>query len=60
MATRSRPTKAALQALFARAAARRAERRVFLQTLRAILRTRLIDEPVELLRLERRLKPRDA
>jgi len=60
MSTRSHPTKAALQALFARAAARRAERRVFLETLRAILRARLIDEPGELLRLERRLRPRDA
>jgi hypothetical protein len=60
MSPRSNETRAALQAVFARAAARRAERRVFLQTLRTILRTRLIDEPAELLRPERRLRPRDA
>jgi hypothetical protein len=54
----TRLTKEALQTLFARAAARRAERGAFLETLRMILRTGLIDEAGDLLRLERRLKPR--
>jgi len=60
MSNRSDSPKEALQALFARAAARRAERRVFLQTLRTILREHLIPEPQLLLSLDRRLSPRDA
>jgi hypothetical protein len=60
MSHRSYLSTEALQALFARAAARRAERRVFLQTIRTILRERLIAEPLLLLRPERRLRPRDA
>jgi hypothetical protein len=58
MTAPTRLTKEALQALFARAAARRAERRVFLETLRTILRTHLLDVG-DLLRPERRLRPRE-
>lgn len=60
MPAHTRVTKEALQALFARAAAKRAERGAFLETLRTILRRHLIDEPGDLLRLERRLRPRDT
>jgi hypothetical protein len=60
MSKRSHLSKDALQALFARAAARRAERRLFVQTLRKILRKLLIAEPLVLLSPERRLTPRDA
>jgi len=58
--SRSSPTRKALQALFARAAARRAERRVFVQTLRRILNRRVTLEPMLLLRLDRRRAPREA
>jgi hypothetical protein len=55
------PATEALQALFARAAARRAERRVFLRTLREILtRRRATLEPLLLLRRERRRAAREA
>jgi hypothetical protein len=60
MSARSRATKEAIQALFARAAARRAERRVFLQTLRTILKSGIDEHWELLLRPERRLRPRDA
>ena len=48
------PASEALQALFARAAARRAERGVFLRTLREILTRCAALEPLLLLRRERR------
>jgi hypothetical protein len=57
---RSPPARERLQALFARAAARRAERRVFVQTLREILARRLTLEPMLLLRIDRRRTPREA
>jgi hypothetical protein len=57
---RSHLSREALQALFARAAARRADRRVFVQTLRTILRERLIDTSQLLQRLDSRLIPREA
>jgi hypothetical protein len=50
----------ALQALFARAAARRAERRVFLRTLREILTRRTTSEPLLRLRRERRRASRET
>jgi hypothetical protein len=49
-----------LQELFARASARRAERRRFVQTLREILEQRLVTQPLLLLRIDRRRIPRDA
>ena len=57
---RSFPTRESLQALFARAAARRAERRIFVATLRRILERRLTVEPVLLVKLDRRRTPREA
>jgi hypothetical protein len=57
---RSPPPLETLQALFARAAARRAERSVFVQTLREILTRRLTLEPMLLLRIDRRRTPREA
>jgi cob(I)alamin adenosyltransferase len=56
----SSPTRESLQALFARAAARRAERRVFVATLRRILERRLTVVPLLLLKLDRRRTPREA
>jgi hypothetical protein len=49
-----------LQELFARASARRAERRRFIQTLREIVERRLVAEPLLLLKVDRRRVPRDA
>lgn len=49
-----------LQALFARAAARRAERGVFVETVRKILTRRVRLEPMLLLNLDRRRTPREA
>jgi hypothetical protein len=57
---RSSPTRESLQALFARAAGRRAERRVFVDTLRRILERRLTLEPLLVLKLDRRRTPREA
>lgn len=57
---RSSPTRESLQALFARAAGRRAERRVFVETLRRILERRLTLEPLLVLKLDRRRTPREA
>ena len=54
------PVTEALQALFARAAARRAERGVFLRTLHEILTRRATLEPLLLLRRERRRAAREA
>jgi len=51
---RTLPTGQALQALFARAAVRRAERGVFLRTLREILTRRVTFEPLLLQRREQR------
>jgi hypothetical protein len=53
-------TRKALQELFARASARRAERRRFIQALREILERRLEQQPLLLLRIDRRSVPRDA
>jgi hypothetical protein len=53
-------TRETLQALFARAAGRRAERRVFIDTLRKILDRRLALEPMLVLKLDRRRTPREA
>jgi hypothetical protein len=53
-------TRTVLQELFARASARRAERRRFIQTLREIVERRLLAEPLLLLRIDRRRVPRDA
>jgi hypothetical protein len=58
--TRSTATRESLQALFARAAVRRAERRVFVATLRRILERRLTAEPLLLVKLDRRRTPREA
>jgi hypothetical protein len=53
-------TRKALQELFARASVRRAERRRFIQALREILERRLEQQPLLLLRIDRRRVPRDA
>ena len=53
-------TRKALQELFARASARRAERRRFIQTLREILERRFDQQPLLLLKIDRRRVPRDA
>jgi len=58
--TGSGRTRQVLQELFARASARRAERRRFVQTLREILERRLVSQPLLLLRIDRRRVPRDA
>jgi hypothetical protein len=58
--SRSNVTRTALQELFARASARRAERRRFIQTLREIVERRLVVQPLLLLKIERRRVPRDA
>jgi hypothetical protein len=58
--TGSSRTRKALQELFARASARRAERRRFIQTLREIVERRLAAQPLLLLRIDRRRVPRDA
>ena len=50
-------TRQTLQAIFARAAARRAERRVFIETLREIL-TRRLAQPMLLVKEDRRRTPR--
>jgi hypothetical protein len=57
---RSSSTRKTLQALFARAAGRRAERRVFVATLRQILERRLKLEPLLVVKLDRRRTPREA
>jgi hypothetical protein len=57
---RTLPTRRALQALFARAAARRAERSVFVRTLREILSRRMTLGSVLLLKQDRRRTPRDT
>jgi hypothetical protein len=49
----------ALQALFARAAARRAERRVFVETLRDVVR-RATPEPLRLCKVDLRRTPRET
>jgi hypothetical protein len=54
----STPTRQTLQDLFARASARRAERRRFVETLRQILELRVSMCPLLLLRVDRRLTPR--
>ena len=56
----SHPTRKALQELFVRASARRAERRRFVKVLRQILEYRTSLCPILLLRLDRRLAPREA
>jgi len=53
------PTRRTLQAIFARAAARRAERRAFVETLREIL-TRRLAPPMLLIKEDRRRTPRDG
>jgi hypothetical protein len=53
-------SRQALQELFARASVRRAERRRLVQTLRQILENRESLCPLLLLRLDRRLTPREA
>jgi hypothetical protein len=50
----------ALQELFVRASARRAERRLFDETLRKILEQRLLAQPLLLLRIDRRLVARET
>ena len=57
---RTLATRRALQALFARASARRAERSVFVRTLREILSHRVALEPMLLLKQDRRRRPRDG
>ena len=52
-------TRRTLQRIFARAAARRAERRVFIETLREIL-TRHLSAPMLLIRDDRRRTPREG
>jgi len=52
-------TRQTLQAIFARAAARRANRRVFIETLREVLSRRLM-QPMLLIREDRRRAPREA
>ena len=54
------PARTALQVLFARAAVRRAERGVFLRTLREILTRCAALEPLLLLRRERRRASRET
>jgi hypothetical protein len=58
MSRHSHLPKEALQALFARASVRRAERRVLLQTLREIVRRRFKAEPLLLPIPDRRVSPR--
>ena len=53
------PNRQALQAIFARASARSAERRAFVRTLREILDHRLTLEPMLLLKQDRRQSPRE-
>ena len=57
---RTLPTRQDLQALFARAAARRAERSVFVRTLRDVLSRRGTLESTLLMKQDRRRTPRDA
>jgi len=52
-------TRQTLQAIFARAAARRANRRAFIETLREILSRRLT-QPMLLIKEDRRRTPREA
>jgi hypothetical protein len=54
VANRSHMTREALQRLFARASARRAERRRFVETLRAVLAQRDSISPTLLLKCDRR------
>jgi hypothetical protein len=54
----SHMSREALQELFARASARRAERRRFVETLRKVLAQRGAAEPMLLQRIDRRAKPR--
>ena len=56
----TQPTRKTLQDLFARASARRAERRRFVKTLRQILDYRMSLCPILLLRMDCRLTPREA
>ena len=58
--SQSTPSRKALQELFVRASARRAERRRFVETLRKILEQRLLAQPLLLLRIERRLVTRET
>ena len=56
----STPSLEALQELFVRASARRAERRRFVETLRKILEQRLLAQPLLLLGIDRRLVARET
>ena len=49
-----------LQAIFARASVRRTDRRAFLEIMRRIVAFRASLEPLLVLRLERRLVPREG
>ena len=49
-----------LQAIFARASVRRTERRAFVEIMRRIVAFRASLEPLLVLRLERRLVPRES
>ena len=49
-----------LQAIFARASVRRTERRAFVEIMRRIVALRASLEPLLVLRLERRLVPREG
>jgi hypothetical protein len=53
-------TREELQAIFARASVRRTERRAFVETMRKIISLRGRLEPLLVLRLERRLVPREG
>jgi hypothetical protein len=53
-------SRQALQDLFARASARRAERRRFIETLRQIVEQHLTPETLPVLKLDRRQVPREA
>lgn len=53
-------SRQALQDLFARASARRPERRRFIETLRQIVDQHLTPDPLPVLQLDRRQVPREA
>jgi len=56
--SQSHMSRGELQELFARASARRAERRRFVDALRRVLSVRAAAEPMLLIKLDRRLKAR--
>jgi len=53
-------TRAELKAIFARASVRRTDRRAFVEIMRRIVAFRASLEPLLVLRLERRLVPRES